>query len=333
MECFMDLSVVIPVYHEEENIDLLCRTVHEALAPIGKTYEVLLVDDGSQDATWRKLTENAGKYPNLHLIRFRRNFGQTAAMAAGIEHARGDIIVTMDADLQNDPSDIPMLLEAMTEDVDVVSGWRKDRKDAFLNRKLPSMIANGIISRITGVHLHDYGCTLKAYRREVIQHVRLYGEMHRFIPALARWVGGQVVEVPVKHHPRRFGQSKYGIGRTFRVVLDLITVKFLLRYSTGPMQILGKIGINLGFWGGVLLLMIFGLNVAGNLFGEELIWGADLVKRPVWPIMGFMLLGFGIQFVGLGLLAEILIRTYHESQNKRTYTIREERIPPDSLKD
>jgi len=220
----------------------------------------------------------------------------------------------------------------MTEDMDVVSGWRKDRKDRFINRRLPSMLANGIISKITGVHLHDYGCTLKAYRREVIQHVRLYGEMHRFIPALARWVGGKVVEVPVTHHARRFGKSKYGIGRTFRVVLDLITVKFLLRYSTGPMQILGKIGINLGFWGVALLVMIFGLNIAGNFLGDG-IWGWDLVKRPVWPIMGFMLLGFGIQFVGLGLLAEILIRTYHESQNKRTYTIREERMPPASLQE
>jgi glycosyltransferase involved in cell wall biosynthesis len=321
----MDLSVVVPVYQEEENVDLLCQALHDALAPMGKRYEVILVDDGSRDGTWAKLVANAERVPNLHLIRFRRNFGQTAAMAAGIDHARGDIIVTMDADLQNDPRDIPLLLEAMTGEVDVVSGWRRERKDAFLNRRLPSMLANGIISRITGVHLHDYGCTLKAYRREVIQHVRLYGEMHRFIPALASWVGGQVVEVAVNHHPRRFGKSKYGIGRTLRVVLDLITVKFLLRYSTGPMQILGKIGLQLGLWGAFLLLMIFGLNLAGNFLGDT-VWGWDLVKRPVWPIMGFMLLGFGIQFVGLGLIAEILIRTYHESQNKRIYTVREERI-------
>jgi len=319
----MKLSVVIPVYQEEESVDLLCKTVHEALEPLNLSYEVLLVDDGSKDNTWPLLKANGEKYPHLRLIRFRRNFGQTAAMAAGIEHARGDIIVTMDADLQNDPKDIPLLLAQMTDEIDVVSGWRKDRKDAFLNRKLPSMMANGIISSITGVHLHDYGCTLKAYRREVIQNVRLYGEMHRFIPALAHWVGGQVVEVPVNHHPRRFGTSKYGIGRTLRVVLDLITVKFLLRYSTGPMQILGKIGLQLGTLGFFILMMIAGLNLYAN-FVDTAVWGADLVKRPFWPITGFMLLGFGIQFIGLGLLAEILIRTYHESQNKRTYAIREE---------
>lgn len=319
----MKLSVVIPVYNEEESVDLLCKTLHEALEPLGCGYEVLLVDDGSKDQTWIKLKKNSAVYPHLHLIRFRRNFGQTAAMAAGIEHARGDVIVTMDADLQNDPGDIPLLLEAMTDEVDVVSGWRKSRKDAFLNRRLPSMMANGLISRITGVHLHDYGCTLKAYRREVIQNVRLYGEMHRFIPALAHWVGGQVVEVPVNHHARKYGTSKYGIGRTLRVVLDLITVKFLLRYSTGPMQILGKIGLQLGTLGAALLVMIVGLNLYANVFDPD-IWGGDLVKRPFWSITGFMLLGFGIQFIGLGLLAEILIRTYHESQNKRTYTIREE---------
>ena len=329
----MDLSVVIPVYHEEENVDLLCEALHEALSPLSLSFEVLLVDDGSRDQTWPKLKENAAKYPFLHLIRFRRNFGQTAAMAAGIEHARGEIIVTMDADLQNDPKDIPLLLEAIEdEDIDVVSGWRKDRKDPFLSRKLPSMMANGLISKITGVHLHDYGCTLKAYRREVIQHVRLYGEMHRFIPALAHWVGGNVIEVPVNHHPRRFGESKYGIGRTLRVVLDLITVKFLLRYSTGPMQILGKVGLQLGFLGMLLLGMIFGLNVVANLLDAEF-WGFDLVKRPVWPIMGFMLVGFGVQFVGLGLMSELLIRTYHESQNKRTYTIREERMPGECAPD
>jgi glycosyltransferase involved in cell wall biosynthesis len=230
----------------------------------------------------------------------------------------------MDADLQNDPADIPLLLEKMTDGVDVVSGWRKDRKDKFISRRLPSILANRMISSITGVHLHDYGCTLKAYRREVIKDVRLYGEMHRFIPALAHWVGGKVVEVPVNHHARQFGQSKYGISRTTRVVLDLMTVKFLLRYSTGPMQILGKMGLTLGFWGMLLLAVIFSLNLFATLSGME-IWGATLVKRPVWPIMGFMLVGFGIQFVGLGLLSEMMIRTYHESQDKRTYAIREER--------
>ena len=322
----MQLSVVIPVYNEEESVDLLCETLHKALHPLGLSFEVLLVDDGSRDATWTKLKANQEKHPYLHLIRFRRNFGQTAAMAAGIEHATGDIIVTMDADLQNDPKDIPLLLAAMNDEVDVVSGWRRDRKDRFLDRKLPSMMANGLISRMTGVHLHDYGCTLKAYRREVIQDVRLYGEMHRFIPALAHWVGGKVIEVPVNHHARQFGKSKYGIGRTLRVFLDLLTVNFLLRYSTGPMQILGKIGVQLGFFGALLLGTIFGLNLFATLT-EIPVWGWDLVKRPVWPIMGFMLLGFGIQFIGLGLISEMMIRTYHESQDKRIYNIREERPP------
>lgn len=324
----MDISIVIPVYNEEESVDLLCEKLWEALESLSLSYEAVLVDDGSSDQTWAKLLENRERYPFLHLIRFRRNFGQTAAMAAGLDYAQGQTIITMDADLQNDPKDIPLLLEAMSDDVDVVSGWRKNRKDRFINRKLPSMLANGLISRITGVHLHDYGCTLKAYRKEVIKDVRLYGEMHRFIPALAHWVGGNVVEVPVNHHPRQFGTSKYGIGRTLRVVLDLITVKFLLRYSTGPMQILGKIGFQLGFLGVLLLAMIFGLNLVATLFGVEFV-GYDLVKRPVWPIMGFMLVGFGIQFIGLGLLSEMMIRTYHESQNKRTYSIRED-VPASS---
>lgn len=320
----MDLSVVIPVYNEVESVDLLCEMLDESLSAMDLQFEALLVDDGSEDGTWEKLLEKKEQYPFLHLIRFRRNFGQTAAMAAGLDHARGQIIVTMDADLQNDPSDIPLLMERMTDDVDVVSGWRKFRKDKFLSRRLPSMMANSLISKITGVHLHDYGCTLKAYRHEVIKDVRLYGEMHRFIPALAHWVGGKVVEVPVNHHARQFGSSKYGIGRTTRVVLDLITVKFLLRYSTGPMQILGKIGLQLGFWGLLLLGTIFSLNLIATV-GDMELWGSTLVKRPVWPMMGFMLVGFGIQFVGLGLLSEMMIRTYHESQNKRTYAIREER--------
>jgi len=290
-------------------------------------FEAVLVDDGSKDGTWPKLLENKLKYPYLNLIRFRRNFGQTAAMAAGLDYAEGEVIITMDADLQNDPEDIPKLLEAMTDEIDVVSGWRKDRKDTFINRRLPSILANGLISKITGVHLHDYGCTLKAYRKDVIKDVRLYGEMHRFIPALAHWVGGQVVEIPVKHHARQFGTSKYGISRTFRVILDLITVKFLMRYSTGPMQILGKIGFQIGFIGAFLIAMIFGLNIFATLTGMD-IWGADLVKRPVWPIMGFMFMAFGIQFVGLGLLSEMTIRTYHESQDKRTYSIREH-VGPD----
>ena len=254
------LSIVIPVYNEEENVAALASQVHDALSAMGRDYEVLLVDDGSSDSTWDRLLDAAKKYPCFRLIRFRRNFGQTAAMSAGIDAARNDVIVTLDADLQNDPRDIPHLLEVMeSDDCAVVSGWRKDRKDAFINRRLPSMIANGLISKITGVHLHDYGCTLKAYKREVLQGIRLYGEMHRFIPALCSWVGGRIEEVVVDHHPRTAGKSKYGIGRTFRVVLDLLTVKFLLRFTGGPMQLFGKFAF---LFGGIGLLMM--LLVAGD---------------------------------------------------------------------
>jgi glycosyltransferase involved in cell wall biosynthesis len=317
----MDLSVVIPVYNEEESVAELCREVHEAVSTLGKRYEIVLVDDGSADGTWPRLVELSRRYPCLHLIRLRGNFGQTAAMSAGIREAGGDVIVTMDADLQNDPADIPKLLERMEQGVDVVSGWRRDRQDPFINRRLPSMLANKLISVITGVALHDYGCTLKAYRREVIHDVHLYGEMHRFIPALARWVGGTVAEVPVNHRARRFGRSKYGIGRTVRVVLDLITVKFLLRYSRSPIQIFGRLGLLLGAPG---ILMLFGMTVlhlSFLLFGTT--WGALLVKRPFWVMTSFMLIFFGLQFICMGLLAELQIRTWHESQNRPIYVIRE----------
>lgn len=317
----MELSVVIPVFNEEPNVEALCARLHESLSTIGKTYEVLLVDDGSRDGTWPLLCKQAGKYPGFRLIRFRRNYGQTAAMAAGIKHACGDVIVTLDADLQNDPADIPRLLEAMTPDVDVVSGWRRKRQDPFLNRRLPSILANALISAITGVRLHDYGCTLKAYRREVIQNVRLYGEMHRFIPALASWVGSGVREVVVDHHPRRHGTSKYGISRTLRVVLDLMTVKFLLRYSHGPMQMFGRIGVGFAAPGILLLAVMVATHLSFLVFGTEL--GADLIKRPFWIMTAFMLVFMGMQFFSLGLLAEIQIRTYHEAQSKDTYVIRE----------
>ncbi len=312
------LSVVVPVFNEEANVPALAQKLHDALSAMGRTYEVLLVDDGSRDATWARLREAAARHPRFRLIRFRRNFGQTAAMSAGIDAARHDVIVTLDADLQNDPADIPLLLEEMEDNgYAVVSGWRKDRKDAFLNRRLPSMLANGLISRITGVKLHDYGCTLKAYRREVLQGIRLYGEMHRFIPALCSWVGGDIAEVVVSHHPRVAGQSKYGIGRTFRVILDLFTVKFLLRFTGGPMQLFGKIAFA---FGGAALLML-AVVAFDRLFGGG---GADyLIKRPFWIITPFMLLAFCMQFLSMGLLAEVQIRTYHESQDKRIYAIRE----------
>jgi glycosyltransferase involved in cell wall biosynthesis len=314
------LSVVVPVFNEEENVAALAKKLHEALSAMGRAYEIILVDDGSRDATWDRLREAAALHPHFRLIRFRRNFGQTAAMSAGIDAAKNDVIVTLDADLQNDPADIPLLLSEMESNgYAVVSGWRKDRKDPFLNRRLPSMLANGLISSITGVRLHDYGCTLKAYRRDVLQGVRLYGEMHRFIPALCSWVGGDISEVVVTHHPRVAGVSKYGIGRTFRVILDLFTVKFLLRFTGGPMQLFGKIAFVFGGAGALMMLLvlldrIFGFGGADDLF---------LIKRPFWVITPFMLFAFCMQFISMGLLAEVQIRTYHESQDKRTYAVRE----------
>ena len=314
------LSIVVPVYNEEANVPALARQLPEALAATGRVYEVLLVDDGSRDASWDRLKEAAGAYPHFRLIRFRRNFGQTAAMSAGIDAARHEVIVTLDADLQNDPADIPRLLAEMERNsYAVVSGWRQDRQDPFWSRRLPSMIANGLISRITGVKLHDYGCTLKAYRRDVLRGVRLYGEMHRFIPALCSWVGGEIAEVVVSHHPRRAGKSKYGIGRTFRVILDLFTVKFLLRFTGGPMQLFGKIAFAFG-GAGALMLLVVGLD---RLFGGGTAGHLYLIKRPFWIITPFMLLAFCMQFLSMGLLAEVQIRTYHESQNKPIYAIRE----------
>ncbi|MDA0989506.1 MAG: glycosyltransferase family 2 protein [Verrucomicrobia bacterium] len=318
----MDLSIVVPIYNEIESVELLCKNIDAALRALtDTTSEVVLVDDGSGDGTWEKLVALSRQYNNLHLIRLRGNFGQTAAMSAGFSAASGATVITLDADLQNDPSDIPLLLERMADGFDVVSGWRKDRQDPFINRRLPSMLANALISKITGVPLHDYGCTLKAYKREVIKDVRLYGEMHRFIPALASWVGGKVGEIPVKHHARQFGQSKYGISRTFRVVLDLLTVKFLMRYSKGPMQIFGKIAAFFGLPGILMMVVMVLGNLSFQLFGTEL--AATLVKRPFWVMTSFMLIFFGVQFICMGLLAEIQIRTWHESQDKPIYVVKE----------
>jgi glycosyltransferase involved in cell wall biosynthesis len=316
-----ELSVVVPVYNEFENVPILAERLHDALASLDTTYEVILVDDGSSDGSWERMLEAFERYPHFRLIRFRRNFGQTAAMSAGFEAANGNVVITLDADLQNDPTDIPRLLVRINEGYDVVSGWRKDRKDPFINRRLPSMIANGLISKITGVSLHDYGCTLKAYRREIVKNLHLYGEMHRFIPALASWVGGQIDEIPVRHHPRRHGTSKYGISRTLRVILDLMTVKFLLRYSTHPIQMYGKIGMFFGIPGFLMLVAVLAGHLSFLLFDTEL--AANLIKRPFWIITPFMLILFCMQFISMGLLAEIQIRTYHESQSKRTYVVRE----------
>lgn len=316
-----EISVIVPVFNEVANVAQLCARLRAALERLSRAYEIILVDDGSQDGTWEKLKEQAAGAPHLRLIRLRRNFGQTAALSAGMHQAKGEIIITLDADLQNDPADIPLLLERLDRGCDVVSGWRKDRQDPFLNRRLPSLMANALIRWVTGVPLHDFGCTLKAYRREVLANIQLYGEMHRFIPALANWVGGTVDEVVVRHAPRAFGKSKYGISRVLRVVLDLITVSFLLRYSRSPIQIFGRVGLILGLPGLLLLLWMVLANLSYNLFGTH--FAADLLKRPFLVMSSFMLIFFGIQFISMGLLAELQIRTYHESQGKPIYVIKE----------
>ncbi len=321
----IDVSVVVPVFNEVESLQLLVEKLSAALSRLNRIWEIVLVDDGSKDGTWEKMKALAVQFKGLRVVRLRRNFGQTAAMSAGFDHARGRIIVTLDADLQNDPDDIPLMIDTLEKnDLDVVSGWRKNRQDPFINRRLPSMLANDVISRFTGVRLHDYGCTLKAYRREVVQNLALYGEMHRFIPALASWVGGSIGEVAVQHHPRLFGKSKYGISRTIRVVLDLITVNFLLRYSTRPIQIFGRIG---------LYTLAAGLTLMAVMVIPHLLypfWQAPLLtelvklaKRPFWVTTPFMLIFFGIQFISMGLLAELQTRTYHESQKKPIYTVKE----------
>lgn len=319
-----DISIAVAVYNEEESLPFLCEKLHAVMSGLGKTYEIVLVDDGSTDTSWKVMNEQARKYPNLKLVKFRRNYGQTAAMSAGINESDGAVLITLDADLQNDPADIPALLAKLDEGYDVVSGWRKDRQDAFINRKLPSMIANKLIGKLTGVHLHDYGCSLKAYRREIISDVRLYGEMHRFIPALCRWAGGTVTEMPVSHHARKYGKSKYGISRTMRVVLDLMTVKFLLSYSTRPIQVFGKIGIYFGVLAASILGVV-GLEAILGATGAISVpwWGRELlIKRPFWIMTPLMFMGFSIQFIVLGLLAELTTRTYHESQNKQIYNIK-----------
>src|SRR6187399_119277 len=269
-EPVLDVSIVVPVYNEEESVTLLVEEVHAAMDATGKRFELVLVDDGSSDGTWPLLTKLADRDPALNLVRFRRNFGQTAAMQAGLDAARGRQIVTMDADLQNDPADIPLLLQKLDDGYDLVAGWRKYRKDPFLNRKLPSMIANRIISIATKVKLHDYGCTLKAMTSDVGKELRLYGEMHRFIPAVATWVGARILEVPVNHRARRFGSSKYGIGRTLRVVLDLITVRFIQSYLTRPMQVFGL---------GGLVSLFAGLALCAWLAFEKLAFHAKLSER------------------------------------------------------
>lgn len=309
----MDLSLVVPVYNEKENLPLLMDAINAAMLPLKKTWEVILVDDGSKDGSLEVLEGIAAKDPkHVRVVVFRRNFGQTAAIAAGIDHSDGDVIILLDADLQNDPADIPMLLAKLDEGYDLVSGWRKDRKDNRLTRTIPSNMANGLISWVTGVHLHDYGCTLKAYRREALKGFRLYGEMHRFIPVFAHSVGAKITELPVRHHPRKFGVAKYGLERTVKVVLDLFTVKFLLDFSHKPMRLFGGTGA---------ILIAVSLILFAYLFIRKVFFFIEVLTSPFFQI-SVMLSILGFQSILMGLIAELLARTYHESQSKPTYTIR-----------
>lgn len=309
----LEISVVVPLFNEEDNIEPLLIRLREALEPLGKEYEIILVDDGSTDGSFESLRRLHARDPRLKVVRLRRNFGQTAAFSAGFDQAEGRVIVTIDADLQNDPADIPLLLAKLEQGYDIVSGWRKGRQDPFLSRRFPSMVANFLISEVTGVKLHDYGCSLKAYRREVVKNVDLYGELHRFIPALASWMGISLAEVPVTHHPRRYGKSKYGLSRTPRVILDLLTVRFLLSYSTRPIHIFGSLGILTSFLGAIILAYLGFIRLVLQL---------SIADRPVL-LLGILLFVVGVQFVTMGLLAELTIRTYHEARNKPTYMVRE----------
>jgi glycosyltransferase involved in cell wall biosynthesis len=309
----MDISIVIPVFNEEKSISSLYSEIKKVLDGYGKRYEVIFVDDGSWDRSFEILKELANMDEKVKTIQFRRNFGQTAALAAGFNVAMGKIIIPMDGDLQNDPRDIPKLISKIDDGWDVVSGWRRRRRDPLFKRRLPSFFANMLISWITGIRLHDYGCTLKAYRAEVLKGIKLYGEMHRFLPALVSWQGARVTEVEVQHHPRRYGDSKYGLSRIFKVILDLITVKFILSYSTKPSYLFGGIGLFL-FFGG----MISG----GVVIFQKIFLSKSMIESPLLHLT-VMLITLAVLFVLNGLLAELSIRTYHESQNKPTYLIRQ----------
>ena len=309
----MDFSIVVPIFNEQDNINELYASITGALDGTSICYEIITVDDGSSDGSFGELQRIAAKDDRLKVIRLRRNFGQTAAMSAGFDAAQGSVIIPMDGDLQNDPADIPRLLEKLNEGYDVVSGWRRDRKDTFVTRKIPSMLANALISSQTGVHLHDYGCTLKAYRREVLDGINLYGEMHRFVPALASQFGARVTEISVNHLPRLHGTSKYGISRTLRVILDLMTVKFLLSYSTKPIQLFGK-------WG--IYTMMAGVATGAMTLYMKLFEHLSMNRNPLLILTAFLFF-MGIQFIVLGLLGELNARTYFESQGKPIYVIRD----------
>ncbi|MCD4670787.1 MAG: glycosyltransferase [Actinomycetia bacterium] len=308
----MGLSIVIPVYNEEGSVGQLYSRLNETLPGLGIAYEVILIDDGSTDGTYGELQKIHKKNSSYKIIRFRKNFGQTSAMSAGFHYCSGDVIITLDGDLQNDPKDIPAILKKLDQGYDIVSGWRKDRKDKVVSRRFPSVVANKMISGLTGVHLHDYGCTLKAYRKEVIENIELYGEMHRYIPAVASRMGVNVAEIPVTHHGRKYGKSKYGISRTIRVILDIITIKFLLSYSQRPIQIFGLLGLFSG---------TIGFAVTAYLIIMRIFFGHSLADRPLFILSIFMIF-IGIQLITMGLLAEINMRIYHEAQDKPTYVIR-----------
>jgi glycosyltransferase involved in cell wall biosynthesis len=310
----MDLSLIVPVYNEEKNLPLLFEAIYQVMEPLSREWEVVLVNDGSRDRSLEVLREYAAKdAAHVCVVAFRRNFGQTAAIAAGIDYSSGETIVLLDADLQNDPADIPMLLAKLDEGYDLVSGWRRDRKDNAITRNFPSHVANWLISQVTGVHLHDYGCTLKAYRRDALAGFRLYGEMHRFIPVFAHSVGARITEMVVHHHPRKFGKANYGLERTIKIILDLFTVKFLLSYSSKPIYLFGGTGMMLIFGSAALMLYLF----IRRFFDGVAVLGSPLFQLSVmFSIMGF-------QSILMGLIAELLARTYHESQSKPTYTVRE----------
>ncbi|OGM18707.1 glycosyl transferase [Candidatus Woesebacteria bacterium RIFCSPHIGHO2_01_FULL_38_10] len=309
----MQISIIVPAYNEEENIKLLYKKIKKVFVSYRYNYEVIVVDDGSEDDTLRILKEIKRNNKELRVISFRRNFGQTAAFAAGFDYAKGDFILTLDADLQNDTRDIPKLLERLKEGYDVVSGWRKIRKDNFWTKVLPSKIANWLISRISGVNLHDYGCSLKAYRKEILRDIKLYGEMHRFIPAIAASVGARIAEIEVSHHERKHGSSKYGLDRTMKVILDLLVVKFILSYQFRPIQLFGKIGFMITSLGSSIFVVL----VLERFFGHQ-----PLSSKPLFMISIFLIL-VGIQFVTIGLLAEIMVRIYYEARNRPPYYIKE----------
>src|SRR5687767_11665637 len=307
------ISVFLPVYNEEPNLPPLHAKLDEALSKLGRSAEIVFVDDGSTDDSLKVLREIAATDNRVRVVALKRNYGQTAAMAAGIDAARGQVLIPMDADLQNDPADIVRLLEKLDEGYDVVSGWRKNRQDKLFTRKIPSMLANRLISWIGGVPLHDYGCSLKAYRRESLQDVKLYGEMHRFIPIYASWAGARVAEIPVEHHARTMGKSKYGLSRTIKVVFDLMTIKFMASYHTKPIYVFGSFG-----------MLAFVISVLSGLYAVflKIIHKADFVQTPL-PILSIVMFAVGVQFLLMGLLAEMLVRTYHESQAKAIYAVRE----------